>query len=187
MGRRCTWTRQANIDDQWAQIIWKHSFIRHAGDQTITALYSLVGLMSLTSLVLSIALYESKKLTTFLRRKFNVYAIKFETLLTVNIQCLKQLDHIALVHIAYYFVIENSKHSRLTHKITWTFSVSFLLDFTTSEFIPLLCSNFCFLLLFICLFGFFFRSALFSLSLDQANSLGKRAIIKNWDPSRITG
>ena len=76
----------------------------------------------------------------------------FETLLTVNIKCLKELDHIASVHIAYYFLIENSKHSRLTHKITWTFSVSFffLLDFTTSEFIPLLCSNLCFL--FICLF-----------------------------------
>ena len=155
----------------------------------ITALYSLVGLMSLSSLVLSIALYESKKLTTFLRRKFNVYAIMFETLLTINIKCLKELDHIASVHIAYHFLIENSKHSRLTHKITWTLSVSFffLLDFTTSEFIPLLCSNFCFLLLFICLFVFFFRNALFSLSLDQANSLGKRAIIKNWDLSRITG
>ena len=54
----------------------------------ITALYSLVGLISLTSLVLSIALYESKKLNTFLPRKFNVCAIMFETLLTVNIKCI---------------------------------------------------------------------------------------------------
>ena len=69
-------------------------------------------------MVLSIALYESKKLTTFLRRKFNVYAIMFETLLTVNIKCLKELDHIASVHIAYFFSIVNSKHSRLTDKIT---------------------------------------------------------------------
>ena len=84
----------------------------------ITALYSLVGLRSLTSLVLSIALYESKKLTTFLRRKFNVYAIMFETLLTVNIKCLKELDHITSVHIANFFFILNSKHSRLTDKIT---------------------------------------------------------------------
>ena len=84
----------------------------------ITALYSLVGLMSLTSLVLSIALYESKKLYSFLPREFNVCAIMFETLLTVNIKCLKELGHIASVHIAYFFFIVNSKHSRLTDKIT---------------------------------------------------------------------
>ena len=84
----------------------------------ITALYSLVGLMSLTSLVLSIVLYESKKLSTFLPRKFNVCAIMFETPLTVNIKCFKELDHIVSVHIAYYFLIVNSKHSRLTDKIT---------------------------------------------------------------------
>ena len=54
----------------------------------ITALYSLVGLMSLTSLVSSIALFESKKLNKFLPRKFNVCAIMFETLLTVNIKCI---------------------------------------------------------------------------------------------------
>ena len=84
----------------------------------ITALYSLVGLMSLTGLVLSIAQFESKKLSTFLPRKCNVCGIMFETLLTVNIKCLKELDHIASVHIAYYFLIENSKHSRLIDKIT---------------------------------------------------------------------
>ena len=87
----------------------------------ITALYSLVGLMSLTSLVLSIALFESKKLNTFLPRKCNVCGIMLETLLTVNIKCLKELDHIASVHIAYFFLFVNSKHSRLTDKITRTF------------------------------------------------------------------
>lgn len=78
----------------------------------ITALYSLVGLMSLTSLVLSIALYESKNFSTFLSRKFNVCAIIFETLLTVDIllKCLKELDLKASVHIANFFFILNSKH-----------------------------------------------------------------------------
>ena len=31
---------------------------------------------------------------------------------------LKELNHIASVHIAYFFFILNSKDSRLTHKIT---------------------------------------------------------------------
>ena len=84
----------------------------------ITALYLLVGLMSLTGLALSIAQFESKKLSTFLPRKCNLCGIMFETLLTVHIKCLKELDQIASVHIAYFFFTVNSKHSRLTDKIT---------------------------------------------------------------------
>ena len=127
-------------------MIWKHSFIRHAGDQMITALYSLVGLMSLTSLVLSIALFESKKLSTFLPRKCNVCGIMFETLLTVNVKCLKELNHIASVHIAYFFYckFQTLKTYWQNHLNLFLVSFFFLLGFTTSEFIPLLCSNFCF-------------------------------------------
>ena len=72
-------------------------------------------------MVLSIALYESKNFSTFLPRKCNVCGIMVETLLTVNIKCLKELDHITSVHIANFFFIVNSKHSLLTDKITGTF------------------------------------------------------------------
>lgn len=123
----------------------------------ITALYSLVGLMSLTSLVLSIALYESKNFSTFSSRKFNVCAIIFETLLTVDItEILKRARSQSFSSYCEFFPYFEFQTLKTYSQNHWNIfrCLFFLLGFTISEFIPLLCSNFCF---FVYLFVVFFQ------------------------------
>ena len=149
----------------------------------ITALYSLVGLISLTGLVLSIALYESKNFSTFLSRKFNVCAIIFETLLTVDITEMpkraRSQSFSSYCQFFLYFEFQTLKTYSQNHwNIFRCLFFSWVLLYPNSFRCYVATSVFC---LFVCLLLLllFFRSALFSLSLDQANSLGKHAIIKN--------